>query len=174
MLPDEGRKLERRRAAMQRAVTAGLRARAVWAVAGLIAWMLVWAPVPAAAASFNCKARALSASEQTICRDPQLSRADEQTIRRVDGFARRLNFGQYLGLRHWHSEQLRERDRCGVDITCLGTSYRTQMRFLDRLQQCLDSSQRRRACLRATIGNDRDTGSEDAALAKGAAPSRAR
>ncbi len=138
-----------------------------------VAGAYVWAAPPAQAASFNCKARALSLSEIAICRDPQLSRTDEQTVRRIDGFARRLNFGQYLGLRYWHSEQVRERERCGTDVTCLGSTYRTQIRFLDRLQQCLELSQRRRTCLRTTLGNDRDTGSEDAALARGL-PSRAR
>ena len=137
-----------------------------------VAWMFVWAAPPAAAASFNCKARALSLSEIAVCRDPQLSRTDEQTVRRVDGFARRLNYGQYLGLRYWHSEQARDRERCGSDVICLSASYRTQIRFLDRLQQCLETNQRRRGCLRATLGSERD--SEDTAFTKGSVPSRAR
>jgi uncharacterized protein len=147
--------------AMRRAA-AGRGTCAVAAVAAAFAWGL--APAPAAAASFNCKARGLSPSDIAICRDPQLSRADEQTVRRIDGFARRLNLGQYAGLRLWHSAQLRQRDRCGAEIACLGASYRVEMRFLDRLQQCLDAGQRRRSCLRDTINSERDARDDDGAL----------
>ena len=125
-----------------------------WVAIGALA--LLHAAGPGAAASFDCGVRGLSLSEVAICRDPQLSRADEQTARRLDGFAKRLNFGQYLGLRFWQSSQVRTRQRCGADVTCLGSSYRMQMRFLDRLQQCLDTSAQRRACLRSTLRAGRD------------------
>jgi uncharacterized protein len=105
----------------------------------------------ATAASFDCGVRGLSPTEIAICQDPQLSRADEQMARRLDRFAQRLNFGQYLGLRLWQSSQVRSRQRCGADVVCLDSSYRMQMRFLDRLQQCLDTSVQRRACLRSTL-----------------------
>jgi uncharacterized protein len=108
------------------------------------------------AASFNCSARGLSLTAMAICRNPQLSRVDEQMARRVDGFAHRLNYGQYLGLRFWQSSQVRGLERCGADIICLGTAYRAQMRFLDRLQQCLDTSAQRRACLRTTLSAGHD------------------
>src|SRR5215468_3273060 len=101
-----------------------------WVAIGTLA--LLHAAGPGAAASFDCGVRGLSLSEVAICRDPQLSRADEQMARRLDGFARRLNFGQYLGLRLWQSSQQRERERCGADIACLSTRFRAQMRFLDR------------------------------------------
>lgn len=126
------------------------------------AWVLAWAPTPGLAASFDCRGRGLSLTEHAICRDPQLSRTEEQTVRRLDGFARRLNFGQYVGLRLWHSGRLRERDRCGSDVACLAGSYRTQMRFLDRLQQCLDVSAQRRACLRNMLSTERDVREDDA------------
>jgi uncharacterized protein len=131
--------------------------RAAWKVGlafGLAA--LLQAPVAGTAASFDCSVRGLSVSEVAICRDPQLSRTDEQMARRLDGFARRLNFGQYIGLRFWQSSQARYRRRCGADIACLSTSYRMQMRLLDRLQQCLDTSAQRRACLRSTLSAGRD------------------
>jgi len=125
----------------------------VGSAVGAFAWLFV--PTLSAAASFDCNVRGLSVSEIAICRDPQLSRADEQMARRVDGFARRLNYGQYLGLRFWQSSQLRARERCAADVACLSTAYRTQMRFLDRLQQCLETSLQRRACLRSTLfGSD--------------------
>ena len=123
------------------------------ATAALV-WL--WTPVLSAAASFDCGVRGLSVTEIAICRDPQLSRADEQMARRLDGFARRLNFGQYLGLRLWQSSQQRERERCGADIACLSTRYRAQMRFLDRLELCLETSAQRRVCLRNTLNMDRD------------------
>jgi uncharacterized protein len=109
-----------------------------------------------AAASFDCDGRGLSLTELTICRDPQLSRADELMARRLDGFARRLNYGQYLGLRFWQSSRLRDRERCGADTACLSAGYRAQMRFLDRLQQCLETSAQRRFCLRNTLNVERD------------------
>ena len=54
--------------------------------------------------------------------------------------------------------------RCGarsaaaaaVDRTCLTASYRGQIRFLDRLQQCLDTSQQRRICFRNTLNVERE------------------
>jgi uncharacterized protein len=131
--------------------------RAGWSVGLAFAFAaLLQAPAPGTAASFDCSVRGLSLSEVAICRDPQLSRADEQMARRLDGFARRLNYGQYLGLRFWQSSQARYRQRCGADVACLNTGYRMQMRLLDRLQQCLDTSAQRRACLRSTLSAGRD------------------
>jgi uncharacterized protein len=109
-----------------------------------------------AAASFDCGVRGLSLTEITICRDPQLSRADEQAAHRLDGFARRLNYGQYLGLRFWQSSRQRARERCGADIACINAAYRAQMRFLDRFEQCLQNSGQRRTCLRITLNVERD------------------
>lgn len=117
---------------------------------------LLCIPTLGTAASFNCSVRGLSPAEMAICGNPQLSRVDEQMARRVDGFAHRLNYGQYLGLRFWQSSQVRSRERCGADIVCLGTAYRAQMRFLDRLQQCLETSAQRRACLRTTLSAGHD------------------
>ena len=108
------------------------------------------------AAALDCGARWLGETETAICRDAQLSRTEDQVSRRVAGLARRLAFGQYMGLRHWHALWGEERARCSVDRTCLSVSYRTQLRFLDRLQQCLDTSQQRRTCFRSTISVDRE------------------
>jgi len=114
------------------------------------------APTAASAASFDCEARGLSRTEITICDDAQLSRIDEQMSRRVAGFARRLNYGQYLGLRHWQAMTARQRDVCGTDRSCIATHYRAQARFLERLQQCLDTSLARRGCLRNTLNHERE------------------
>ena len=118
---------------------------------------LVWAPAAGTAASFDCGARFLSQAQIAICQDAQLSRADEQTARRVASLSRRLAFGQYLGLRHWHHGWTGHRDGCRADRACLTASYRAQARFLDRLQQCLDNGLQRRACLRNTLNIDRET-----------------
>ena len=108
------------------------------------------------AAALDCGSRWLGETELAICRDAQLSRTEDQVARRVGGLARRLAFGQYMGLRHWHALWGEERGRCGLDRTCLAVSYRTQLRFLDRLQQCLDTSQQRRTCFRTTISVERE------------------
>ena len=117
----------------------------------------VWVPVAGVAASFDCAARFLTPARVAICQDAQLSRTDEQTARRVASLSRRLALGQYLGLRHWHHGWAGRRDDCQADRTCLVASYRTQARFLDRLQQCLDNGLQRRACLRNTLNIDRET-----------------
>jgi uncharacterized protein len=117
---------------------------------------LAWGPAAGLAASFDCNARSLSQAQTAICQDTQLSRSDEQTARRLTSLSRRLAFGQYLGLRHWHHGWTRHRDRCQADRGCLVASYRAQGRFLDRLQQCLDSSPQRRACLRNTLNIERE------------------
>ena len=108
------------------------------------------------AAALDCGARWLGQTEVAICQDAQLSRTEEQVVRRVASLARRLSFGQYLGLRHWHALWGEERGRCSLDRTCLTASYRGQIRFLDRLQQCLDTSQQRRICFRNTLNVERE------------------
>ena len=115
--------------------------------------------MPAAmAASFDCRSRWLSSTEITICDDVQLSRMDDRLARRLGAFARRLSFGQYLGLRHWHASSARQRNQCRTDRACIVTSYRAQERFLDRLQNCVEASVARRACLRDLIGvGERET-----------------
>jgi uncharacterized protein len=133
---------------MQRRVPAGL--------AAIVGLALLCAPAAGHAASFNCRARDLGETKSAICHDGQLSRVDEQIARRVSGLARRLTFGQYLGLRHWHSGWGETRESCGSERTCLGASYRAQGRFLDRLQQCLDAGFQRRSCLRNTLNIERE------------------
>ena len=111
---------------------------------------LLGAP-PASAGRFDCASRWLNRTEQTICGDPQLMRMDDQLALRLDGFASRLNFGQYLGLRHWHAAQARQRGQCVADRECIAASFRAQGRFLDRLQRCVSASLARRACLREVL-----------------------
>ena len=103
------------------------------------------------AEALDCAARWLGETEIAICRDPQLSRSEEQIMRRIGGLARRVSFGQYLSLRHWHALWGEERARCSLGRACIAGSYRMQGRFLDRLQQCLDVSQQRRACFRTAL-----------------------
>jgi uncharacterized protein len=103
---------------------------------------------PAAAGRSDCASQWLTRTEQTICGDPQLLRLDDQLARRLGGFAARLNFGQYLGLRHWHAVQKRQRSQCAADRDCIVASFRAQGRFLDRLQRCVSAGLARRACLR--------------------------
>jgi len=110
------------------------------------------------AASFDCRSRWLSTTEITICDDVQLSRMDDRLARRLGGLTRRLSFGQYLGLRHWHASSARQRSQCRTDRACIIASYRMQERFLDRLQYCLEFSMARRACLRDLVtGGERET-----------------
>jgi uncharacterized protein len=143
-----GARLGRETMTMRKARPATLAASIGLALAG--------APAAGMAASFDCAARFLSPARIAICQDAQLSRADEQVARRVASLSCRLAFGQYLGLRHWHSSWAEQRDGCRNDRTCLVASYRSQARFLDRLQQCLDNGLQRRACLRNTLNIDRE------------------
>jgi uncharacterized protein len=125
-------------------------------LAAAVGLALACVPVACMAASFDCAARFLSPARIAICRDAQLSRTDEQVARRVTSLARRLAFGQYLGLRYWHGNAAEQRDGCQADRACLVASYRLQARFLDRLQQCLDNGLQRRGCLRNTLNLDRE------------------
>ncbi len=117
----------------------------------LLVLFLLRAPATSLAASFDCNANPLSQAQIAICQDPQLSRADSQTERRLIGLARRMGYGQYLGLLHWHHGWMERRENCLIDRACLTASYRAQARFLDRLQQCLDNGLQRRRCLRNTL-----------------------
>ena len=125
-------------------------------LAACLALTLLWVPGMGPAASLDCKARTLGETEAAICQDAQLSRAEDQIAGRLNGLARRLSFGQYLGVRHWHAGWAQERSRCSADRGCLAGTYRAQIRFLDRLQQCLDTSSQRRACLRNTLNIERE------------------
>jgi uncharacterized protein len=118
--------------------------------------MLLEAPI-ASGASFDCAARSLSPAEMTICDDPQLSRMEEQLARRVNGLAARLNFGQYLGLRHWQAAWRGERIDCGADRDCIAASLRLQGRFLDRFQRCISASLARRVCLRDMLAGEQES-----------------
>jgi len=110
----------------------------------------------APAVALDCAARWLGETEIAICRDPQLSRSEDQIMRRIGGLARRISFGQYLSLRHWHALWGEERARCSLGRACIASSYRMQGRFLDRLQQCLDVSQQRRGCFRTILTVERE------------------
>jgi uncharacterized protein len=122
---------------------------------GLVA-VLIWAAPAAVAGSIDCSARGLSRAEGAVCADPQLSRTDEQLARRADGVARRMNYGQYLGLRHWQAASASQRDLCGADRVCITAQYRAEKRLLDRLQECLETRFVRRSCLRNAISGDRE------------------
>ena len=117
---------------------------------------LAWALSASPAGAVDCSARWLGETETAICQDAQLSRTEDQVVRRVASLSRRLTFGQYLGLRFWHALWGEERSHCSLDHACLAATYRTQVRFLDRLQQCLDTSPQRRVCFRNTISVERE------------------
>ncbi len=111
------------------------------------------------AASFDCNAQwLLNQTETTICDDPVLSRQDERAARRFDTLALKTNYGQYLGLRHWQYSWSRRRDACVSDRACIKAHYRAQARFLDRVQECLNTRLTRRACLRNTLMGEREVG----------------
>ncbi|HXE88201.1 MAG TPA: hypothetical protein VN524_15540 [Hyphomicrobiaceae bacterium] len=112
---------------------------------------------PPAAASLDCASRWLNRAEQVICGDPQLMRAEQQLTQRLSSFASRLNFGQYLGLRHWHAVRARQRSLCAADRECIAASLRAQGRSLDRLQRCVGGSLTRRACLREMLAAEQDS-----------------
>src|SRR5262249_2999057 len=109
-------------------------------VLGLVGLALLGVPAALAAPGVDCNSRWLNRAELVICDDPQLSRTDEQLARRLDTFAQRLNFGQYLGLRHWNAMWTRQRGLCAADRDCITASYRAQTRFLDRFQRCINAS----------------------------------
>ena len=131
---------------MRKAVSAGV---------GLLAALILVSP-PALSGSFDCSERGLSRAEGAICADPQLLRTDEQLARRADVVARRMNYGQYLGLRHWQAASASQRDYCGADRACINAHFRAQKRLLDLVQECLETRFVRRSCLRNALSGDRE------------------
>ena len=129
--------------------------KAVKAGVGLLAALASVSP-PVLAGGVDCTSRGLSRAEGAVCADPLLARTDDQLARRADGVARRMNYGQYLGLRHWQAASASQRDLCGADRVCISAHYRAQKRLLDRVQECLDTRFVRRACLRNAISGDRE------------------
>jgi uncharacterized protein len=131
--------------------------RGAWrARLGLVGLILLVTP-PASAQRLDCASPWLERTEQTICDDPQLTRMHDQLARRLGGFSARLNFGQYLGVRHWHAMQARQRALCGADRDCIVASFRAQGRFLDRLQRCASAGLARRACLREMLAAEQES-----------------
>lgn len=129
------------------------------------------AGLPAAsarAASFDCRSGSLTAAQITVCGDQELSQADDRVARRVRDVQKRHGLGLYLGIRYWANRSIEYRDACGNDRVCLLAGYRSQQRVLERLQTCLDGSNRKRACLRVVIHN------EETAAQGGAPAGRAR
>ena len=124
----------------------GYSGYAALAVAGVLGM-----PSAATAVGPNCTSGVHSPAQMVICQDAKLARTDKQTEARVIRLGRRMGYGQYLGLRHWHYRWDEERESCRTDRTCLTATYSAQVRFLDRLQQCLDNGSPRRACLRNTL-----------------------
>jgi uncharacterized protein len=140
---------------------ATMKQRVQTGFAACLGLALAWTLGASPAVAVDCNARWLDETETAICQDAQLSRTEDQVVRRVASLARRQSFGQYLGLRHWHALWGEERGRCGLDRACLTGSYRTQLRFLDRLQQCLDTSPQRRGCFRNTLNVEREVSRAD-------------
>jgi len=113
---------------------------------------------PSWGASFDCNGQWLSRAEYMICDEPGLSRLDERSARRFDRLAIRTRYGQYLGLRHWYYSWARRRNACGPDRTCILAHYRTQTRFLDRVQECLNMRLTRRTCLHSALSGEQAIG----------------
>lgn len=116
--------------------------------------LIVLATEPARAASFDCRGSSLTAAQITICGDQELSLADDRVARRVRDIQKRFGLGLYLGIRYWANRGIEARDACGNERACLVATYRSQQRVLERLQSCLDSSIRKRSCLRVAIHNE--------------------
>jgi uncharacterized protein len=120
---------------------------------GMVGLALLAVPF-AEAGRLDCGSRWLNRAELLVCDDPQLSRMEEVLARRLDGFAQRLNFGQYLGLRHWHAMWARQRGECEADRECILATYRAQSRLLDRLQRCVGARVAQRSCLRELVAGE--------------------
>lgn len=130
------------------------------------AWIVIFLMMSSTAghaASFDCRSSSLTIAQTTICGDHELSQADERIARRVRDVQKRHGLGLYLGIRYWANRSAETLDRCGSERACLVAGYRAQQRLLDRLQACLDSSIRKRSCLRVVIHSDE--------TAQGGAPS---
>ena len=123
---------------------------------GLIGVAAMGGP-PATAGGLDCGSHWLNRAEALICDDPQLSRTEAQLARKLDTFAQRLNFGQYLGLRHWHAMWAHQRGQCDADRECILATYRAQRRFLDRLHRCVSGRMAQRTCLRDLVLGERDS-----------------
>jgi len=124
--------------------------------------LAVLAAEPAGAASFDCRGVSLTAAQVTVCGDQELSSADDRVARRVRDMQKRFGLGLYLGIRYWANRGIEARDACGNDRACLVAGYRAQQRVLERLQTCLDSSIRKRSCLRVVIHSE-DTAAQGGA-----------
>lgn len=122
--------------------------------AACIAILLMLSTRAGHAASFDCRSSSLTLAQTMICGDQELSQADERIARRVRDMQKRNSLGLYLGIRYWANRSAEMLDACGRERPCLVAAYRAQQRLLDRLQACLDSSIRKRSCLRVVIHSD--------------------
>lgn len=99
------------------------------AVGGLT---VVTLPTSASAASFDCR-RAATATERTICANLGLNDRDVQ-MAQLYGIVRKLvPMGTRGAIMDRQAVWIRERNRCGGNVGCIGQSYDRRIRELNRV-----------------------------------------
>ena len=89
-------------------------------------------PGKASAASFDCR-RAGTATERTICANLGLNDRDVRMAQLYDIVRRLVPMGTRGAIMDRQSVWLRERNRCGGNVSCIGQAYDRRIRELNRV-----------------------------------------
>ena len=106
----------------------GRRARCANLRSAMILAVLTMVPMAAHAAGFDC-AKAASPTEKAICADPALSSLDGQL---AAAWKKALaKGGDTAALKAAQLQWLKQRDRCGAGVLCVGDRYRERLASLN-------------------------------------------
>ncbi|WGM37899.1 hypothetical protein [Caulobacter sp. NIBR1757] len=89
-------------------------------------------PTRASAASFDCR-RAATATERTICANLGLNDRDVRMAQLYDIVRHLVPMGTRGAIMDRQAVWIRERNRCGGNVSCIGQSYDRRIRELNRV-----------------------------------------
>jgi uncharacterized protein len=90
------------------------------------------APAQASAASFDCR-RAGTPTERTICANLGLNDRDVRMAQLYDIVRRLVPMGTRGAIMDRQAVWIRERNRCGGNVNCIGQAYDRRIRELNRV-----------------------------------------
>lgn len=89
-------------------------------------------PSTASAASFDCR-RAATSTERTICANLGLNDRDVRMAQLYDIVRHLVPMGSRGAIMDRQTVWIRERNRCGGNVSCIGQSYDRRIRELNRV-----------------------------------------
>lgn len=109
-----------------------LRALALLLPLGLLA------PLPAAAASFDCSLSGLAADEQAICDNRDLNDADVRMVTTLKFLTGLFGMGMRGEMMDEQRLWLRQRMACAAELPCLRRAYQQRQQALEAIYEAIE------------------------------------